>query len=155
GDGWIAFAEYVVPGESRQFSTGGLLIGVYYDYCAQYSRSVPNTVRKDLELCGIRAVFHADLGAKLPEEIQRADIKLARGANYQRVLQALFDEYGQPPDYQHKGHIIIEPESGERIESPEHERFEHLLWCGAPRFRELYAPCPVNIAFTYDPETRW
>lgn len=143
GEGFHALAEYIISGQGFQLRNANVVLHpITYMFCAAWARREPQKLRNELKLCGVRAYFRSENEAEL---VAVDDDVITQ---YERVLDWLRAEHGDPEGYSPRGRVIIRTPN-EVILPPRKRRFRRWEWCGA-RSRELAPSCGASIVLEID-----
>jgi hypothetical protein len=156
GEGFHAMAEYYVDSQGFRVRAedGGkaVLFPVTYQFCSHWSGFLKNFKGDPLEqmqLCGVRLHFRSDTAA---EELANTDF--THTTDYERVMNWLIENHGEPEDYRREGEVFI-PEllpERERKKALEKKRHRSWSWC-RPQREELKPKCDASIVLSFDAET--
>lgn len=143
GEGYHALAEYIIPEQGFHLRNADVMLHpVTYMFCANWAHREPKSLHDELKLCGIRFYFRSENEAELTAV---SDDVLT---NYERVLDWLRAEHGDPERYSRRGRVIIRTPN-EVIAPPRKRRFRRWEWCSV-RGRELAPSCDASIVLTID-----
>jgi len=155
GEGFHTLAEYHVAAQGVQFGdSGAILFPLFYQFCAQwrgFSGEVPADIQKRMSFCGMRMLFRSRTPAEVAAS-ENADDLLT--TNYDRVLQALIEAYGEPEDYEKRGLVIIATPEG-KIVQPRARRFHEWRWCSLHGDRDIAPDCSASVVLALDSTTGW
>ncbi len=73
--------------------------------------------------------------------------------NERRILQQLINAYGEPPDFQRHGRILVDPNGDDVWPVDPQAPVDYVLyrWCGlAPAARSLHPACPATVTFVFN-----
>jgi hypothetical protein len=151
GTGSFALAEYYFDSESHPWPGKGIdLYTVSYLFCATAKTYLPKHIKDSLNLCGARVMFHSEDRSAL------ATRPTGYVTNERRILQQLIKEYGEPPNFQRHGRVLVDPNGDDVWPVDPQAPVDYVLyrWCGlAPSSRLLHPPCPATVTFVFN-ETR-
>jgi len=155
GQGFHTLAEYYVAAQGVRFGdAGALLFPVFYQFCAQwrgFSGEVPADIQERMTFCGMRMLFRS----QTPEQVvasENADDVVT--TNYDRVLQALIEAYGEPDDYEKRGLVIIATPDAKFVQ-PRARRFNEWRWCSLHGDRDIAPDCEASVVLALDSTTGW
>ena len=151
GTGSFALAEYYFDSEPHPWTGKGIdLYTVSYLFCASSKTYLPKHIKDSLGLCGARVMFHSD------DRNALASRPSGYVTNERRILQQLINEYGEPPNFQRHGRILVDPNGDDVWPVAPQAPVDYVLyrWCGlAPSARSLHPACPATVTFVFN-ETR-
>lgn len=166
GGGIEAYAEYYSPYLGyRDDETGAFYYPVIFQVCASYGGSIQKTLHQDLQLCGVRLGYYShhdtdtdpntlgeqvlhSFGANLPQEPDSLH-------NDERVLKAVFRDFGYPPGYKRPGEITVVSPDGTQL--PPEQKPPPVLdyrYCGV---NNAFDPigCKASVTLVYNPQEEW
>jgi len=152
GEGFHTLAEYYVAAEGIQFGdSGAFLFPVFYQFCAQwrgFSGEVPEDIQNRMSFCGMRMLFRS----QTQEEVAASGNEVV--TNYDRILQALIEAYGEPEDYEKRGLVIIATPDSKFVQ-PRDRRFDEWRWCSLHGDQDIAPNCKASVVLALDSSTGW
>ncbi len=149
GDGSFAAGEYYFDHDSNPWANQQVeLRTISYLYCARWGGDyMPTPIKQHLKLCGAHVTFRSDT----EEQLTRRPVENL--SNFDRILNQLIVEYGEPPGFERQPRITIE--SGrDSLATPPRPRPRHLRyrWCGVEN-RQLRPNCSATVTLALDTMT--
>jgi hypothetical protein len=149
GDGSFGLGEYYFNQDANPWVDQRIqLLTISYLFCARWSGDyVPNRLKEQMKLCGTRIMFRSDTAQQL----------VALGehyrSNFDKVLQQLIAEFGEPPGYERNPTITIETDTqriGPALSVPT-TGYVRYRWCGLDADEKQLRPsCPATVTLVFD-----
>jgi hypothetical protein len=151
GGGFYVLSEYSIEGQGFRFggeTDGVLLHPVIYQFCANWDdikAVIPEDFDDKNRFCGVRLLFRSETREELR---QLPGDHLTR---YDRVLNLLLAQYGNPDRFMRRGRVVIETIEGDSSDAGD-RKFSIWRWCPA-RDRSLHTSCTASVVLSLDPAT--
>lgn len=143
GEGYHAMAEYVQPGSPYVFiKSMSDPLSESWLYCWSGRGAEPKSLVSQLKFCGVRLTFRTHN----EQELTAVDDDVL--TNYERVLDFLRQDLGDPERYSPNTRVIIHTPN-ETIRPPRQRRFRDWYWCSIDD-RELAPSCESSAMLHVD-----
>ncbi len=148
GEGSYALGEYYFNRDANPWVRQRIeLFTVSYLFCARYVGDyLPRSLKKQMKLCGTRVLFRSDTTQQL------ASLGDHYRSNFDKVIQELIAEFGEPPGFERSARITIESDT-QRVNPQDvpSSNYVRYRWCGLDRDeRQLRPSCDATVTLVFD-----
>jgi hypothetical protein len=148
GDGSYALGEYYFTKDTNPWVEQRIeLFTVSYLFCARYlGDHLPRNLKEQMKLCGARIMFRSDTTQQL------ASLGDHYRSNFDKVMQQLVGEFGEPPGYERSARITIETDT-QRVNPQDVPASDYVRyrWCGLDRDEQKLRPnCDATVTLVFD-----